>query len=80
MLRLLMTKLLDQALDAVRAQPAHTQDEIARAMLALAGKEEEPEDIDPEHREAVLRGLEQMKQGRLATPERVAAAFKRFGP
>jgi hypothetical protein len=31
-----MTKLLDKALEAARA-PADTQDEIARAMLTLAG-------------------------------------------
>ncbi len=80
MLQLLMTKLLDQALDAVRAQPPQVQDDIARAMLALIGNDEEPENIDPDHLPAVLIGLEQMQSGQLATPAQVEAAFKRFGP
>jgi DNA-binding transcriptional regulator YdaS (Cro superfamily) len=80
MLRLAMSKLLDQALDAVRAQPPEIQDDIARAMLALVGNEEEPEDIDPEHLPAVLEGLNQMKRGQVATPAQIEAAFKRFGP
>jgi hypothetical protein len=32
-----MTKLLDQALDAVRLLPPDEQDEIARVMMQLAG-------------------------------------------
>jgi hypothetical protein len=31
-----MTKLLDQALEAVRKLPPRTQDEVAEAMIALA--------------------------------------------
>ena len=37
-----MTKLLDQALEAVRRLPSDDQDEIARAMLHLAAQGEEP--------------------------------------
>ena len=43
-----MTKLLERALEAVRKLPADSQDEIARAMLNLAGNDGEPEIIDPE--------------------------------
>lgn len=68
-----MSKLLDQAVDAVRALPAAAQDEIARAMLALAGN-----DAEPAHLAAVLEGLAQAKRGERATAQQVEAAFGRF--
>ena len=69
-----------QALEAVRALPADTQDEIARTMLALVGSEGEPEPIDPAHLAAVLEGLAQAKRGQLASDAEVEAAFRRFDP
>jgi len=73
-----MTKLLEKAVEAVRRLPTATQDEIARAMLALAGDEGPPEDIDPAHVAAVLEGLAQSKRREFATDEEVEAAFRRF--
>ena len=73
-----MSKLLDQAMKTVRALPPDAQDDIARAMLALAGNEEEPEPIDPDHLTAVLEGLAQAKRREFATPAQVEAAFRRF--
>jgi hypothetical protein len=49
-----MTKLLERALEPVRCLPPESQDEIARAMLNLAGDEGEPEPIDPAHLADVL--------------------------
>jgi hypothetical protein len=72
-----MSKLLDQAVETVRALPPGEQDEIARAMLALAGAEPEP--LDPAHLSAVLEGLAQARRRELATPDEVEAAFRRFG-
>jgi hypothetical protein len=73
-----MTKLLEKALEAVRQLPPGTQDEIAQAMLALAGDEGPPEDIDPAHLPAVLEGLSQAKRREFASDEQVEAAFRRF--
>jgi hypothetical protein len=73
-----MSKLLDQALEAVRRLPADTQDEIARAMLILAGNDSEPEAIDPAHLPDVLEGLAQAKRRQFATDAEVEAAFRRF--
>jgi hypothetical protein len=73
-----MTKLLEKALEAVRRLPARSQDEIAQAMLSLAGDEGEPEAIDPGHLAAVLEGLAQANRRQLATDEEVEAAFRRF--
>jgi hypothetical protein len=52
---------LDKALEAVRRLPPCSQDEIAKAMLTLAGEEGEPEAIDPAHLSAVMEGLAQAK-------------------
>jgi hypothetical protein len=73
-----MTKLLEQALEAVRRLPSHSQDEIARAMLTLAGNEGEPEPIDAAHLPAVLEGLGQARRRQFASDEEVEAAFRRF--
>ena len=73
-----MTKLLDKALERVRRLPSENQDEIARAMLQLAGNDAEPEVIDAAHLSAVLEGLGQRSRGEYATAEEVEAAFRRF--
>jgi hypothetical protein len=73
-----MTRLLEKALEAVRRLPADSQDEIARAMLTLAGDESEPEEIDPAHLTDVLEGLAQAKRREFATDAEVEAAFRRF--
>jgi hypothetical protein len=74
----IMTKLLEKALEAVRRLPPDSQDEIALAMLALSGREGEPEEIDPAHLPAVLEGLAQAKRRPFATDAEIEAAFRRF--
>jgi hypothetical protein len=74
-----MTKLLEQALEAVQKLPAESQDEIARAMLILAaGDDREPEPIDPAHLADVLESLAQARRREFATDAEVEAAFRRF--
>jgi hypothetical protein len=73
-----MTKLLEQALEAVRRLPPDVQDEIARAMLTLAGDEGEPEAIDPAHLSDVLESLAEARRREFATDAEVEAAFRRF--
>ncbi len=73
-----MTELLKKALEAVHTLPKHAQDEIAHAILRLAGHEAEPEPIEPEHLPAVLEALAQAKRGELAGFAEVEAAFRRF--
>jgi hypothetical protein len=73
-----MTKLLEKALQVVRQLPADSQDEIARAMLALTGNAGEPEEIDPAHLPTVLEGLAQANLRQLASDAEVEAAFRRF--
>jgi hypothetical protein len=73
-----MTKLLDQALEAVRRLPPDSQDEIAKAMLVLSEGDAEPEAIDSAHLSAVLEGLAQAKRGEFATETELEAIFRRF--
>jgi hypothetical protein len=73
-----MTKLLEQALKAVSSLSPEAQDEIARAMLRLAGGDGEPEDIDPAHLPAVLEGLIQADDRQFASDAEVEAAFRSF--
>ena len=74
-----MTQLFEKALAEVRRLQPQEQDRIAQMMLAEL-RADEPEPVPPEHLEAVLEGLSQARAGNLASPERVAAAFKRFDP
>jgi hypothetical protein len=73
-----MTKLLEKAVETVRQLPPDSQDEIARAMLTLAGDEGEPEEIDPVHLSDVLESLAQAKRREFASDVEVEAAFRRF--
>ncbi len=73
-----MTKLLERALEAVRQLPPDSEDEMARAMLKLAGSEGEPEDTDPAHLRDVLESLARARRREFATDAEVEAAFRRF--
>jgi hypothetical protein len=73
-----MTKLLEKAIEAVRRLSPDSQDDIARAMLSLAGRDEEPEPIDPTHLPDVLESLAQARRRHFATDEEIEAAFRRF--
>jgi hypothetical protein len=73
-----MTKLLRQALEAVQKLPPESQDEIARAMLTLAGDEGPPEPIDAAHLPDVLEALAQARRRQFASDAEVEAAFRRF--
>jgi hypothetical protein len=73
-----MTKLLERALEVVRRLSADEQDEIARAILTLAGNDEEPETIDPAHLPDVLESLAQARRRQFASDAEVEAAFRRF--
>lgn len=73
-----MTKLLEQAIAMARALPPDTQDEIARAVLHLAGSEADEEPIDAAHLPAVLQGLAEARRREFSTDAEIEAAFRRF--
>ncbi len=73
-----MTKLLEEAIEAVRRLTPDAQDDIARTILQLAESEVEPEPVDSAHLAAVLEGLAQAKRREFASDDEVEAAFRRF--
>jgi hypothetical protein len=72
-----MTKLLDEALETVRRLPADSQDEIARAMLALAGSEMNGEAVplSEEERAAIALSKAAAARGEFATEDQVRAVW-----
>ena len=72
-----MTKLMEKALDAVRAWPAD-QDEAARLLLALDRLGPGPYQASPEELAAIDEALELAERGERASPAEIEAAFARF--
>ena len=72
-----MTKLLEKAVETVCKLSSDSQEEIARAMLAMAD-DFEPETIDPAHLSAVLEGLAPARAGQYASAADVEATVRRF--
>ncbi len=75
-----MTKLLDEAVEAVRRLPSDDQDDIARAMIQLAGSGfAVPVVLSPEEREAITRSKAAAERGEFATDEQVKAVWAKHG-
>lgn len=72
-----MTKLLENAVEAIRGMPDATQDAIARFILDVA-RAGPPEPIQYEHRAAVAEGLAEADAGEFASDAEVEAAFRHF--
>jgi hypothetical protein len=71
-----MTKLLDEAVEAVRRLPSNEQDDIARAMMQLAGTDlPAPVVLPTEEREAIARSKAAADRGEFATDEKVRAVW-----
>ena len=72
-----MTELLKKALEAVQQLPADSQDDIARAMLALAGGQTdgEPMPLTAEERAAIDRSKAAAARGEFASEEQVRAVW-----
>lgn len=74
-----MTKLLEEAFEALGRMPADAQDDIARALIGMADAGV-AEEIEAEHLAAVMEGMAQADRGEFAAGnpnEIVAAAFRR---
>jgi hypothetical protein len=75
-----MTKLLDQAIEAARRLPPGDQDDIARAIMQLAGAEEAaPVLLAGEERDAVAKSKAAAARGEFATDEEVRAVWAKHG-
>lgn len=75
-----MSTLLDEAIDTVRGLPASQQDEIARAILRLAGGTGVcPIVLDPAERAAIDRSKAAAAHGEFAGDDEVAAVWAKHG-
>ncbi|HEY5071188.1 MAG TPA: hypothetical protein VII63_04070 [Caulobacteraceae bacterium] len=75
-----MTKLLDQALEAVRVLPPDDQDEIAGVILQLAGLDPPaPATLSRDEREAIARSKASAGRGDFATDEHVRVVWAKHG-
>ena len=75
-----MTKLLDEAVEVVRRLPSAEQDDIARAIMRLAGSDlAEPVVLTPDEREAIARSKAAADRGEFATDEQVRAVWAKHG-
>jgi hypothetical protein len=71
-----MTKLLDQALAAARRLPPEAQDDIARAVLRLAGADDEaPVPLAAEEAAAIAASKAAAARDEFATDEEVRAVW-----
>jgi len=75
-----MTKLLDRAFEAVRRLPPDTQDDIAHAVLRLAGTDDEPPvPLTPDEATAIAASKDAAARGEFATDGQVRAVWAKHG-
>ena len=74
-----MTKLFDQAVEAVRGLPPDAQDDIARILLQLAGNDAAPVPLSTDERTAIARSKAAAERGEFATDEQVRATWAKHG-
>lgn len=75
-----MTKLLDQAMEAVRRLSPRDQDEIARAIMQLAGTDgDNPVPLSDDERQAISRSKAAAARGEFASEEEVRAVWAKRG-
>ncbi len=74
-----MTKLLDQAIEAVRVLPPHEQDDLARLLLQLARDDAESVALSPDERAAISRSKEAAARGEFASDDQVRATWTKHG-
>jgi hypothetical protein len=73
-----MTKLLDRAIEAAKELPAEMQDEIARIMLRLVGKDEPVHQLTPEEEASFAKSLDQVARRKFAPTEQVQAIWSKY--
>jgi hypothetical protein len=74
-----MTRLLEQALNAVRELSDEEQDEIAWTILELVGADDgEPVALTPEERRAIALSREAARRGEYATEQQIDAVLSKY--
>ena len=74
-----MTRLLEQAVEAVSALPDEAQDDLARILLQLAGLDQPPYELTPEESADLDASLSEAANGEFATDEEVRDVWAKHG-
>jgi hypothetical protein len=73
-----MTKLLDRAIEVARQLPPSEQDDIALAIMQLAGADEaSPVPLTPEERDAIAKSKAAAARGEFAPDDQVRAVWSK---
>ena len=73
-----MNKRLETLIERVAALPEEAQDELLDHIAIIEAKHSGVYELSDDERAAVRRGLEEMRQGKLASDEEVEAVFSRY--
>jgi predicted transcriptional regulator len=73
-----MTQGLEILLEQVAGWPPEAQEELVQSMAAIEKKHLGVYRLNDEERAAVRRGLQEMREGKIATDEEVAAVLNRY--
>jgi hypothetical protein len=74
-----MTRLLEQAVEAVSALPDEAQDDLTRILLQLAGVDQPPYELTPEEGADLDASLAEAAKGEFATDDEVRAVWAKHG-
>jgi hypothetical protein len=73
-----MNKLVETLIERVADWPQEAQAEVVKSIVDIETKRFGVYKLGPEERTAIEEALEEMRQGKFATDEEVAAVFNRY--
>jgi len=73
-----MNKMVETLLERIADWPEEAQAELVQSIVDIETKHLGVYKLDPDERAAIKRGLEEMRQGKFASDEQVAAVFNRY--
>ena len=74
----MMTKTLREMLERAQSWPEEAQEEALATLQAIEAEFVEPYVLTDDDRQAIDRGLEDVRQGRIANDEEVSRLFARY--
>jgi predicted transcriptional regulator len=73
-----MNKMVETLLERIADWPEEAQAELVQSIVDIETKHLGVYKLSPDERTAIERGLEEMRQGKFASDEQVAAVFDRY--
>jgi predicted transcriptional regulator len=73
-----MNKMIETLLERIADWPEEAQAELVQSIVDIETKHLGVYKLNPDERAAIEQGLEEMRQGKSASDEEVAALFNRY--